>query len=178
MKNRSKIYQTLILIITFSFLSFVGAKTTLKVAEVPFTLQTLFVLLSGLLGGPIVGFFSQLLYLIIGWFYPVFSSETKYGIQAFTSPSAGFLFAFPIVGFICGWWNSFTPHFYRLFLVPISAHTFLFVSGITGLVFIGNLTFNHAIKIGFIDLALFGYLKCFLATMIAFLYNNRIKGQF
>ena len=177
MKNRSSLAQTIILILIFCFLSFVGAKLTVKVAEVPFTLQSLFVLLSGLLGGPVIGFFSQLLYLCLGWFFPVFSSDTKFGVEAFTAPTAGFLLAFPFVAFICGMWNSFTHRFYRLFLIPLTAHTFLFICGITGLIYIGNLSFDKSLKIGFLDLALFGYLKCLMATMIAYLFNNRIKGE-
>ncbi|MCK9444791.1 MAG: biotin transporter BioY, partial [Tissierellaceae bacterium] len=47
----------------FAGLTAVGAFISIPLGEVPITLQTLFVLLSGLILGPKLGFLSQLVYL-------------------------------------------------------------------------------------------------------------------
>lgn len=68
----------------------------------PITLQTFFVLLSGLILGPKKGAISMLIYLIIGAIgIPVFSGY-RGGLEVLTGFSGGFLFGFVIASFFVG----------------------------------------------------------------------------
>lgn len=69
---------------------------------VPLTLQTLGVLLAGLILGPWRGFLAVLLYLVIGFAgLPVFAGGTG-GLAAFAKPSIGFLLSFPLAAAVVG----------------------------------------------------------------------------
>jgi biotin transport system substrate-specific component len=69
---------------------------------VPITLQTLAVLLAGLVLGPWRGFLAILLYLAVGFAgLPVFAGGSG-GLAAFASPSIGYLLAFPFAALAAG----------------------------------------------------------------------------
>ena len=59
----------------FAFLTTVAAGVVIPNGEVPITLQSVFVLLAGLIAGANVGLTSQLIYLLVGVFSPVFAGE-------------------------------------------------------------------------------------------------------
>jgi len=68
-----------------------GAYVTIPIGPVPITLQTLFVMLAGLLGGFRTGLFAVMLYLLLGLIgLPVFSGGIG-GFAHFISPTGGFL---------------------------------------------------------------------------------------
>ena len=70
--------------------------------RVPITLQTLAVILVGALAGPRTG-----LVMIVSWLslaaagFPVLA-DGKSSLAAFVGPTAGFLLAFPVAGFLAG----------------------------------------------------------------------------
>jgi biotin transport system substrate-specific component len=69
---------------------------------VPLTLQTLGVLLAGVVLGPWRGFLSVLLYLAVGFAgLPVFAGGTG-GLAVFAKPSIGFLLSFPLAALVAG----------------------------------------------------------------------------
>lgn len=69
---------------------------------VPLTLQTLGVLLAGLVLGPWRGFLAVLLYLAVGLAgLPVFAGATG-GLAVFAKPSIGFLLSFPLAALVAG----------------------------------------------------------------------------
>lgn len=86
----------------FTALTAVGAFISLPLGPVPITLQTLFVLLGGLILGPKLASLSQVLYLLIGLAgIPVFSGFTG-GLQTILKPSFGFIISFIIASFVVG----------------------------------------------------------------------------
>jgi biotin transport system substrate-specific component len=86
----------------FTVLTAVGATLTIPLPLVPITMQTFFVLMSGLLLGPKYGLLSQVLYLAMGLAgLPVFAGGTG-GIQRVLSPSFGFLLGYPFVSWATG----------------------------------------------------------------------------
>jgi biotin transport system substrate-specific component len=86
----------------FAVLTAVGAAFTIPTPLVPITLQTFFVLMSGLLLGPKYGPLSQVLYLAMGLAgLPVFAGGAG-GIQRVLSPSFGFLVACPFASWTAG----------------------------------------------------------------------------
>lgn len=101
----------IVAVILFAALTWAGAKIELFSGTVPTTLQTLGVYGSGLFLGPLYGFLSQLLYLVLGVFFPVTAGE-GIGLEYMaTRASSGYLLAFPLVSALVGYcskhWNSF-----------------------------------------------------------------------
>jgi biotin transport system substrate-specific component len=92
---------------------------------VPFTLQTLAVILVGFLLGPWLGFAATAAWLVAGALgLPVFSGSSG-GIDSFAGPTAGYLLSFPFAAALAGWlggnWrDSFA--WARLFAAAIAAH--------------------------------------------------------
>ncbi|MEM4636320.1 MAG: biotin transporter BioY [Nitrososphaerota archaeon] len=86
----------------FAVFTALGAQFAFYIGPVPITLQTLFVILSGFVGGFRVGLLSQLIYLAVGLAgLPVFAGF-KGGYMVFLGPTAGYLLSFPIAAAIAG----------------------------------------------------------------------------
>ncbi|HCD71273.1 MAG TPA: BioY family transporter, partial [Thermovirga lienii] len=83
--------KTMVLAAMFAVLTTVGAYIRVPMPVVPFTLQTAFVLLAGVLLGSRIGALSQVLYIIIGLLgLPVFAGGAG-GLQTVFRPTFGFL---------------------------------------------------------------------------------------
>lgn len=89
----------------FAALTALGAMASVPLgfSPVPMSLQTLAVLLSGLLLGPFAGATSQLLYLGLGVIgLPIFALGGG-GLPWVFGPTGGFLMAFPVAAALAGW---------------------------------------------------------------------------
>lgn len=99
-------------IVGFALLTALGAQVRIYLWEVPFTLQTLAVYGSGLYLGWRGGLLSQLLYISIGMFFPVFAGEGYGFAYLVAAASAGYLIAYPLsaalIGLFSKKWNSLT----------------------------------------------------------------------
>ncbi|MCX7797452.1 MAG: biotin transporter BioY [Melioribacter sp.] len=92
----------LILVFLFAFFTFVGAQISIPVQPVPFTLQTMIVLLSGAFLGSRYGFLSQFLYVLLGALgLPVFAGFS-FGLIKLFGPTGGYLLSFPFAAFVVG----------------------------------------------------------------------------
>jgi biotin transport system substrate-specific component len=90
------------LVAMFTGLTAVGAFISIPLGEVPITLQTLFVILSGLILGPKLGALSQIIYIILGLVgIPIFAGFTG-GFQTVMKPSFGFIIGFVFAAYIVG----------------------------------------------------------------------------
>ncbi len=104
-------------IVVFAVLTAISAKVYIPHEPVPFTLQTLFVVLSGAFLGWRKGTLAMLLYLALGAAgVPVFAGPEA-GLPVFFGPTAGYLFGFvfsaAVVGSMIGLhrsslWTGFT----------------------------------------------------------------------
>lgn len=75
----------------------------LPFTPVPITLQTLMVLLSGAMLGPVYGALSMIVYLLLGAIgLPVFAGGSS-GVAALFGPSGGYLFSYPVAAFVIGY---------------------------------------------------------------------------
>ena len=95
--------RRIIIIALFAALVVVGAYIAVPIGPVPVTLQTMFVLLAGILGGRAVGLASISVYLVLGAIgLPVFSGGIG-GFAHFAGPTGGFLISWlvaaPLAGF-------------------------------------------------------------------------------
>ncbi len=90
------------LVALFTALTSIGAYISIPFKPVPITLQSFFVILSGILIGPKLGALSQVLYILLGLVgIPVFSGFVG-GPQIIMKPSFGFIVGFVFAAFISG----------------------------------------------------------------------------
>ncbi|HTY38643.1 MAG TPA: biotin transporter BioY [Bacteroidota bacterium] len=96
-------------IFTFAILTAIGAQIEIPHQPVPFTLQTLFVLLAGGLLGRRNGFLSMSAYLCMGALgLPVFAGGLT-GFARLVGPTGGYLLGFPVAAFVIGSMLSTMP---------------------------------------------------------------------
>jgi len=94
--------RDLIITALFTSLTAVGAFISIPLGPVPVTLQTLFVVLSGIILGAKLGSLSQITYVILGLIgVPVFAGGTG-GLTSVVSPIFGFLLSFIVVAYVIG----------------------------------------------------------------------------
>ena len=87
----------------FAALTAASAQIAIPIGPVPFTLQVLAVILTGFLLGPYLGFWAQLIYLLVGALgLPVFAG-LRGGMAHLYGPTGGYLVAFPISALVVGW---------------------------------------------------------------------------
>lgn len=86
----------------FTALTAIGAFISIPAGPVPITLQTFFVLLSGIILGSKKAFMSQAAYLILGLVgLPIFAGFSG-GIQTIFKPSFGFLLGMAAAAYVVG----------------------------------------------------------------------------
>lgn len=90
------------LVSMFTGLTAIGAIISIPLGEVPITMQSFFVILSGLILGPKLGALSQIVYIILGLIgLPIFANFTG-GPQSIIRPGFGFIIAFVFTAYIVG----------------------------------------------------------------------------
>lgn len=120
-----------VMVVVFAVLTALGAHVAVPLGftPVPMTLQTLFVLLAGVLLGPVAGAASQLLYLALGLMgVPVFAMGGA-GMHWLLSPTGGYLLAFPAAAALAGWIAGREKHRVRTAASLLVATAVIFVSG-------------------------------------------------
>ncbi len=86
----------------FTALTIAGAQITIPLGPVPFTLQLLFVIMSGQILGAKWGFYSQASYVFLGAMgLPVFAGM-KGGLAHIIGPTGGYILSFPLAALISG----------------------------------------------------------------------------
>ncbi|MDE2793324.1 MAG: biotin transporter BioY [Gemmatimonadota bacterium] len=118
-------------VLVFAALTAFGAHVAVPLGftPVPMTLQTLFVLLAGVLLGSAAGAASQLLYLGLGVAgVPVFAMGAA-GLPWLLSPTGGYLMAFPAAAALAGWIAGGERGRVRTALALLVATAAIFTSG-------------------------------------------------
>ncbi len=99
--NKTSI-KSIIMCATFSAMIIVGAYIRIPIPPVPLTMQTFFVLLSGMVLGPRLGVCSVLIYIALGVVgLPVFSGGTA-GISSIMMPTFGYAIGFIPAVYVSG----------------------------------------------------------------------------
>jgi biotin transport system substrate-specific component len=100
--SRPAIHAQTVWIAFFAVATALGARVEIPNTPVPYTLQTMFVLIAGAFLGPRNGAISQLLYLALGVLgLPVFSLG-GFGLAKLIGPTGGYLLAFPVAATVVG----------------------------------------------------------------------------
>ena len=153
----------------FLILTIIGAKIEISVEPVPFTLQTLFVVLSGAFLGKKDGFIAQSFYLLLGAIgIPVFAGPLA-GLAKLIGPTGGYLLSFPIAAFIAGYfyekWNSIV----LLFIATILSVLSIYLYGVVHLNLFYLHDFNRSIMAGAAIFSVWEIVKIIAAV---FLYKG------
>ena len=136
--KQSKLLRYVFLALIGSIILAVSSKIKIPFYPVPMTMQTLVVLMIGIVFGWKLGLATVSLYLfegIIG--LPVFSGtpEKGLGLVYFTGPTMGYLLGFLVAVYISGKFN-YDSNIIKNFLKLLLATSFIYILGITWL---GNL---------------------------------------
>ncbi|MGE5431032.1 MAG: biotin transporter BioY [Syntrophomonadaceae bacterium] len=98
----SKVFSSEIFwVLSFTIMTFFAAQVEVPVQPVPFTLQTMLVILAGAFLGAKKGAYSQIIYLFMGAIgLPVFAGFSS--TASLFGPTGGYLLAFPLGAYISG----------------------------------------------------------------------------
>jgi biotin transport system substrate-specific component len=160
-------------IVTFAAFTFFAAQVAVPAKPVPFTLQTMLVLLSGAFLGARNGMFSQLTYLTAGAIgLPVFAGFA-FGFQTFFGPTGGYLLAFPLAAYIVGFVVERSKNVIAVALSMIAANLVILLVGSSYLaVFLGG-NFQTALVSGAAIFSVWGVIKIAAAVSIYKVLSNK-----
>ncbi len=154
-------------ILLFTLLTIIGAKIKISVYEIPFTLQTLAVYSSGLFLGWRDGILSQLFYLALGIFLPVFAGDGAGWEYITGSVSSGYLLAFPMVAGVVGALSRHRQTFWGKLLAVECGSLVLFACGVFWLhVAAAHVTWGESLQKGWLNLLPVDLLKVILSVAI------------
>ena len=150
----------------FAAATAIGARVEIPHQPVPYTLQTIVVILAGAFLGARNGAMSQLLYLAIGALgAPVFASGGG-GLAKLLGPTGGYLLAFPVAAAAVGYLVQMRRSYIWSLLSMASGLFIIFLSGTAQL----NVVYFHdlgaAFNAGFLMFSWWDLLKLFAATSI------------
>lgn len=130
----AKVYGMKIhLILSFVVITAVAAHIVIPASPVPFTLQTLAVLLSGAMLGGRNGFYAQLSYIALGALgLPVFASvaDGTTGFMSLFGPTGGYLLAFPLGAYVTGKLTEKSSSAFITFAAFIAGEVVIIASGV------------------------------------------------
>lgn len=142
----------------FGALSFVSGFFSIPVGPVPLTLQTMLVLLSGLLLTPGAAVLSQVLHLLLKLLLG--------GFQSFLSPSFGFLFGFILAAFCLSAWRQKRQGKVSYTLLAGVGTALIYMIGLPYMAFILNVILGNS----------FNLQEILMMGMITFLPGDFLKA--
>lgn len=158
-------------IVTFSVLTAISAQVSIPVKPVPFTLQTMIVLLAGAFLGAKNGTYSMLLYIFLGAIgLPVFA-QTADGTMGFArlhGPTGGYLLAFPVAAYLVGYFTEKSQKYSSIVISMFIAELVVIFVGTFYLYAAYLHNFMDAVKAGAAIFSLWMVIKIFMAATIYF----------
>jgi biotin transport system substrate-specific component len=150
----------------FALFTAVGAQIEIPHQPVPFTMQTLFVLLAGALLGKEKGAMSQLLYLALGAVgVPVFS-HFGFGFARIFGPTGGYLLSFPVAAFVVGYLVHKNKNFFWILLSMLTGLFIIFSLGTVQLYLVYFHNWSDAFVNGFLIFSWWDIIKLSAAASI------------
>lgn len=161
MKTKQIIYTAF-----FAIFTAIGAFITIPIGPIPFTLQSLFVVLSGIFLGPYFGPLSQMLYVFLGLIgLPIFSQFTG-GVSIIFKPNFGYILGFILASFFSGVLNQNLKHSkYKYFLISIISSLSIYILGVPYMYIILNYVSNITMS----------FTQCLLTGFIIFIPSDLLK---
>ncbi len=168
----------MIWIVAFSALTAIGAQIEIPHVPVPYTLQTLFVLLAGGVLGRRNGSLSQVLYLLAGMIgLPVFAGFGG-GFGRLLGPTGGYLLSFPIAAYCTGVVAENAPTILRSILAMVVGLFVIFSLGALHLGFVYYHNWKDALVGGFFIFSIWDAVKLAAAAAIVYeIRRNKSTGK-
>jgi len=177
----NKILCRMLGVLTFIILTALGAfvRIPLPFTPVPITLQTFFVLLSGVFLGGGLGALTQLSYILLGTSgLPIFTGAGS-GISYLLGPTAGYLFGFVLASLWLGKFIKYSQdNFFAAFVILCIADIIILSSGVIWLKFIFGYPATKLLFIGFIPFIPGDLLKALACVFLYLKLKSRIKEIF
>jgi len=177
----SKTIRRLLGVATFIILTSLGAfvRLPLPFTPVPVTLQTFFVLLSGVCLGSWLGLFSQFGYILLGATgLAVFTGGGSGLFYAF-GPTGGYLFGFLLASFIAGELTRYGKNNFLLVFIKLCIAEFVLLScGVIWLKVLLGYPLTKIIYIGFLPFMFGDFFKIMAASAIYSKIRPRLEKLF
>ncbi len=164
-------------------LTAVMAQITVPIPPVPFTMQVLAVVLSGLLLGPRYGALAQLVYLLLGAVgLPVFAGF-KGGLGILVGPTGGYLVSYPFAAAVAGLAAATVVRAVRSRAVAtgtvfgLLALLVIYALGAVWLAVQAGLSPGAALAAGVLPFIVFDAIKVVLAAVLAAAVAPQISSQ-
>ncbi len=164
--------KDMVLIAMFTALTAIGAQLSIPLKPVPFTLQVLFCMYSGILLGAKRGAISQIVYVLLGLMgLPIFAGA-KGGPGMIASPTFGYLLGFIACSFVVGLISERfkNKNLIKLLVATLSGLAVVYIIGVPYLYLILNYvlgvqtTLTGAIKTGFVVFLAQDLIKCVIVA--------------
>lgn len=160
-------------VLSFTVFTFLGAQVAVPTQPVPFTLQTMIVLLSGAFLGSSNGMLSQLFYVLAGALgLPVFAGFT-FGIDRLFGPTGGYLLAFPVAAFLVGYLIEKKNTNWMILVSMILGTLVILLSGSAFLALFLNGNFSDALFSGAIIFSIWDIIKISAAFSIYKVFTKK-----
>ena len=177
--GRASWMRRTVAVFAFAALTALGARLSVPLpgTPVPFTLQPVFVLLSGLLLGGALGASSQLTYLAMGAVgLPVFALGG--GLAYLAGPTGGYLLAFPLAAGVVGAIAGEKPHVLRIVIAGFAG---LFVVHLSGAAWLSLQPWFgggsvEAFELSFVPFLIGDILKVALVAVVAVGLSGRVRS--
>ncbi|QQS37839.1 MAG: biotin transporter BioY [Ignavibacteriales bacterium] len=163
-------------VLSFALLTAVAAQIAIPVKPVPFTLQTMIVLLSGAVLGAKKGFYSQVIYLTLGAIgLPVFAQtpDATFGIARLIGPTGGYLLAFPLAAFLIGYLIQKNKSYTTVVASMFFGELLIITIGVFHLNLFYVHNFKVAVQTGAAIFSVWMVIKVFVAAAIFSRFNRK-----
>ena len=158
-------------VVSFSILTAISAQISIPIKPVPFTLQTMVVLLAGAFLGAKNGAYSQVLYIFLGAIgLPVFAqtADGTMGLARLIGPTGGYLLAFPIAAYLVGYLTEKNQKYFTVIISMFAAELVVIAFGTLYLYAAYLHNFVEAVKAGAAIFTVWMVVKVFAAATIYF----------
>jgi biotin transport system substrate-specific component len=165
-------------VFSFSILTAISAQISIPIKPVPFTLQSMVVLLAGAFLGAKNGAYSQIAYILMGIIgLPVFAQTADgtmgIGIARLIGPTGGYLIAFPIAAFLVGYLTERSQKYLSIVLSMFAAEIVILYIGTLYLYAAYLHNFTEAIEVGAAIFTIWMVVKVFAAATIYFSVSKK-----
>lgn len=163
--------STIFWVLSFSILTAISAQISIPIKPVPFTLQTMIVLLAGAFLGAKNGAYSQLIYIFLGAIgLPVFAqtADGTMGLARLIGPTGGYLLAFPIAAYLVGYLTEKNQKYFTVIISMFVAELVVIAFGTLYLYAAYLHNFVDAVKAGAAIFTVWMAVKVFAAATIYF----------
>jgi len=150
----------------FTALTAVGAFISIPIGPVPITLQSFFILLSGIILGSKKAMFSQITYLLLGLIgFPIFSGFSG-GLQHIFKPSFGFIIGYVAAAYVVGKLTEEKTASQYLWAAVLAGTLIIYTFGLPYMYYILNIMLNSNLSI----------VKILQLGMFAFIPGDMLKA--